>query len=116
MKKGILFIFFNFLLISVGYSQLAVAQSNPAITTTSKVNKGDHLKVFPNPATQYIQLNNAKDVDHIVIYNVVGRRMKSYKVTEGKKYDINSLPVGMYLVQLVDHNKKVITTQRLSKR
>ncbi len=118
MRKGLLIILFNILIIGIGYSQLAIASSDcdgcPAKTL---VKKDNDLQIFPNPATHYIELNTTKKVDRIVIYNVVGRRMKSFKVeADGEKYYINSLPIGMYLVQLVNASNKVITTQRLSKR
>ena len=48
------------------------------------------------------------------IYNIVGKKMKTFKVVDDKKYYLNQFPKGMYLVQLVSSKNKVISTQRLN--
>jgi len=50
------------------------------------------------------------------VYNLVGRKIKEFKVEKGKSYSITELPKGMYLIQFVGVDGKVLTTQRLSKR
>lgn len=45
----------------------------------------------------------------------MGREAKSFEVEKGMKYDVADLKTGMYLVQIVDMNNKIITTQRLNK-
>lgn len=74
------------------------------------------IKIFPNPATDYIGLTNSQNVRRIRVYNLVGRQMKSFEVIEGQKYYVGDLPRGMYLIQLVDDAKRVITTRRVNKQ
>ena len=110
MKKNLLFILLSFFLITA-----VSAQSNgtsPAAQLTSKKN----ISIFPNPAADFIGLSDTKDVKQLIVFNVVGRKMKSFMVSEGEKYNISELPRGMYLVQIINHENKIITTQRLSKR
>ncbi len=77
----------------------------------------NEIKVYPNPATDYIGLSEAKEVKRIVIINLVGRQMKTFQVGgEGARYYVGDLPRGMYLVQLLDAQKEVVTTKRVSKR
>jgi len=99
--RRILHIFlFSFLLFVLPATQV-MGQSSEAATI--KLASKSVLKIFPNP--------NA-----IIIYNLVGRKIKKFIAEKGKSYPITDLPKGMYLIQLVDTNDKVITTQRMSKR
>jgi len=110
MKKNLLFILLSFFITSAAF-----AQSNSDNQTAQLVSK-KNISVFPNPATNFIGLTETEDVKQLIVFNVVGRKMKSFMVSEGEKYNIAELPKGMYLVQILNYDNKVITTQRLSKR
>jgi len=69
------------------------------------------VKIYPNPAFNFIGLNNISDIGSIIIYNLVGRKMKKFTPQKGERYDIADLPRGMYLVQLLGKDGKVVTTQ-----
>jgi hypothetical protein len=88
---------------------------NQNTTSTFAVKKTD-IKIFPNPTTNYISLTEADEVDHIVIYNIVGRPVKMFDVNYGNRYNVIDLPTGMYLVRLMGRNDKTIKTVRLSKK
>ena len=110
MKKNLLLILLSFFLTSAAFAQSS--SGTPAAQLTSKKT----ISVFPNPAVNFIGLSETEDVKQLIVFNVVGRKMKSFMVSEGEKYNIAELPKGMYLVQILDYNNKIITTQRLSKR
>ncbi|MEO1625096.1 MAG: T9SS type A sorting domain-containing protein [Bacteroidota bacterium] len=74
------------------------------------------IKVYPNPATNFIGLSSTQGIAQLAIYNVVGRKIKTFVVEDDQKYNIGDLPNGMYLVQLIGSNNKVIKTHRLNKR
>ena len=74
------------------------------------------VKVFPNPTTDYIELTNSEHIDRLVIYNLIGRRVNSFDVIKGKQYNVANLPAGIYLVSLINDEKGVLRTFRLSKR
>jgi hypothetical protein len=75
------------------------------------------VTVYPNPATNYISIDNSDNVKEITIINLVGRKLKTFEnVQKDERYDVSELPNGMYLVQIVDNSNKVITTVRVSKR
>jgi hypothetical protein len=76
------------------------------------------LSVYPNPAAEYFSVQDKHDaVGEIAIVSIVGRRVKEFEYTKGdQQYNISDLPKGMYLVQLIDKNKRVLTTQKLEKR
>jgi Secretion system C-terminal sorting domain len=75
------------------------------------------LSVYPNPAVEYISVQDDNDVvGKIVVFNLVGKKMKSFEISKGDSYYVADLPKGMYLVQILDHNSKLLTTQRVNKR
>ncbi len=75
------------------------------------------VTIYPNPATEFISIDNDTNVQSLQILNLVGRRIKIIEdVVRDTPYDISDLPNGMYLVQIIDKQGKVLTTQRLSKR
>lgn len=90
------------------------AQSNGY--SSQKVEKS-RVKIYPNPAVNFIGLNEVAGVSSIIIYNLVGRKMKNFNAQkEGEKYNVSDLPKGMYLVQFKGKDGKVLTTQRMSKK
>jgi len=74
------------------------------------------LHIFPNPSSDYFALTNSQGIHKIVMYNVVGRPVRTFEVLEGKKYYIADLPDGIYLAGLVGNNDEVLRTLRVSKR
>lgn len=75
------------------------------------------LAVYPNPATDYIAVNDNNDqVSRILVFNLVGRQVKTFQYVKGERYEVLDLPKGLYLVQLIDRNNKVLTTQKVDKR
>ncbi len=74
------------------------------------------VSIFPNPATEYITVNNDDVVKNIVVFNMVGRKIRSFTTEKGERYEIGDLPNGLYVVQLFGRNNKVLLTQRLTKK
>ena len=74
------------------------------------------VSVFPNPATEFITVNNEEAVKNIQVYNLIGRKMKSFDVAKGERYEVSDLPNGLYLVHLIGRNNKLMTIQRLTKK
>ena len=103
MKKNLLVCFFSILCL-IAFSQ---AEKKSDFVSVS---------VFPNPATEFITVNNEEAVKTIHVFNFTGRKMKNFDVVKGDRYDIADLPNGLYFVQLIGRNNKVIATQRLTKK
>lgn len=106
---------FVFIVLTIGlYAQNS---SNPlaANYTSQSISTPTQLQIFPNPAVNYIGVSNSDDAQQVVVYNLVGRKMKSFSATNGEKYYVGDLKRGMYLVQILGNNNKVLTTQRVSK-
>ncbi|NJN34719.1 MAG: T9SS type A sorting domain-containing protein [Saprospiraceae bacterium] len=104
MKKNLLI--YVFLLFAIG---VVSAQSEKKIDMTT-------LAVFPNPATDFISVSHEEGVRNIFIYNLTGKKMRIFDVKKDERYDITDLPNGLYVVQIVGRNSKVLSTQRLTKK
>jgi Secretion system C-terminal sorting domain len=101
MKRNILIIFFGI---------LAFAAS----AQTEK--RSPQISVYPNPATEYIKLSDDDAVRSVSISNMLGRKMRTFEVVKGDHYEIADLPNGLYLIQIIGKNNKVLATQRLTKK
>ncbi len=113
MKKNLLLIFLFF----CGSILIAQNSSNQqiALLDNTTISKGD-LKIFPNPATNFISVSENDNVKQILVFNLVGRKMKTFKAIKGEKYFVGDLPKGIYLIQLLGTKNKILRTQRVSKR
>ncbi|NJN78505.1 MAG: T9SS type A sorting domain-containing protein [Saprospiraceae bacterium] len=83
---------------------------------TSQSTLNDDIRVYPNPAIDYIMITDNEAVRKVWIYNILGKRVKAYDVeSQGMKFDIRDLPRGMYIVRLVDNNEELVMTRRINK-
>lgn len=112
MKKNLLFIFLLFFAFAVN-GQLA---QNTTDAPTFRSNKTS-IKVFPNPATEYFELNDRTfSVSNIQIFNIAGKKMETHNHENGKKYYLDGYPKGMYFIQMIGYDGKIIRTTRLNVR
>lgn len=110
MKQTLLLILLAFSSI-IAIAQLSADGSGEAFPQPVKIS------IYPNPATNYISINKDENVKQITIFNLVGRKLKTFEdVEKDEQYDVSDLPNGMYLIQVIDKSNKIITTQRISKR
>lgn len=87
-----------------------------SMAATAEVTNKAELKLFPNPAIDYFELVNNNLVQKVVLYNLIGRKVRSYDASNGRRYNISDIPSGIYLVGLLDENNNVLKTLRLSKK
>lgn len=73
--------------------------------------------IYPNPAIDHIQIQDiGENVKYLEVYNVVGRKVLDFSIrNDGNKYDVSELPRGMYMVRMLDRNRNILRTQRISK-
>ena len=115
MKKALLFFsLFFFTLLTVN-GQLMVASGTSGFQNPKSAK--NTLKIFPNPATDYIEIEDKNDlVNRIRVVNLVGKEVINKIAVKGKKYPISDLSNGLYLVQFIGNDGKILTTHRLRKR
>ncbi len=84
-----------------------------SIVTDTQV-KNKTLKVFPNPFTKEIVIENPDNISELKIYNLQGQKVYSKKLSlspKKQKIDLSFLPDGMYYLQLNDKQAKIIKMQ-----
>lgn len=75
------------------------------------------LTVYPNPAIDNISVQDNNDaVSQVVVFNLIGKKVKSFEHLKGEYHYVGDLPKGVYLVQMIDKTKRVLTTQKIDKR
>lgn len=76
-----------------------------------------NIDVFPNPATHFISLSESTGVTKVVLYNMVGGRVREFsEITTDARYSLENLPRGMYLVQIIGTNNLNLAVRRLFKQ
>ncbi|MEI6410038.1 MAG: T9SS type A sorting domain-containing protein [Bacteroidota bacterium] len=96
---------------------LVFAFALSSVVLFAQKNSKPDLSVFPNPTTEYISVEDHTDaVGEISLFSLAGRKVKSFTFNKGEQYYVADLPKGMYLVQLIDKSKRILTTQKLEKR
>lgn len=78
---------------------------------------GNGPNIYPNPATEHIMVQDPNnEVKFIEVYNIVGKKISEYTVNNSSgKYDVSDLQRGMYMIRMLDRNRNIIRTQRVSK-
>lgn len=74
--------------------------------TGTKVNNTIQWKVFPNPATSVITIDNkgVSTQNIFSIYNVSGILMKQGQVSQQEQINLQSFPDGLYILHLFETN------------
>lgn len=100
------------------YADTAFTQKLVCSELTTSINdtKIIDLKIYPNPAEDYIGLQGDKYVARIDVHDILGKKHKSFKHTPSKTHDISDLRNGLYLVRLYSPKGKLLKSLRLSKR
>lgn len=76
------------------------------LVTYGKLN----LTVFPNPATDFIEINKSAIPVKLIIYNLSGQVMKTSRFASGEniRQNISDLNNGIYIVELINEKDNVV--------
>ena len=74
------------------------------------------VKLFPNPVESYFQLTNYEGVSRVMLYTIAGSLVREYISYPDEKFDVVGQQRGMYLVRLVDREKKILKTMVMHKK
>ncbi len=113
MKKILLFFAVLFIFHFALRAQTQNFERKGVVATNTEM-----LSVYPNPASDYIAVNNDENVKAIEVFSLVGRRVRSFEVERaGEHYDISDLPNSVYFIHLIGKsNEKPLLTLRLTKK
>lgn len=86
-------------------------------TVSSKEVSYDKLNIYPNPVAESFKLNGAlHNASEMVIYNILGKEIKSFDVEEDKVYDISTIERGRYFLRVFDQKGQSLKVLRLIKK
>lgn len=93
----------------------AIFDSTNAVLTTEEYNQIviNTVKIYPNPATDIINVNSTIEIQKIQLFDLLGKQVLSTNQTQ--QIDISHLPVGVYLLKAVTNNKQTITEKIIVK-
>lgn len=97
---------------------IRINDPNCELTSTTSEAVVSALRVFPNPMTDFFQLegNESNDVKQLVVYNLIGRQVRSFDATNSNNFDMSGLPQGIYLIGMVGDNGNILKTVRISRQ
>lgn len=104
------------LLVAVNITAMANNGGDDDKVTVHHQTFDDDIRVYPNPAIDYIMITDNESITKVWVYNILGKRVKAYDVESlGMKYDIRDLPRGMYIVRLINNRDELVLTRRINK-
>ena len=65
-------------------------------------NESSALQLFPNPATNILNVSCTSAISAITIYHITGSKLLTTKTTTA--IDVSSFSDGLYLLEAIDHN------------
>jgi len=65
------------------------------------------IKIFPNPATSFLNIQNTYDIEAISVYDIMGKLVLR-DVQEKDIIDLTKLNSGLYFVRLVVNNNEIV--------
>ncbi len=74
---------------------------------TSSVNdaENDKINIYPNPASNILNIDSKLNIDNVYIYNVSGQKMDIE--LKNNKIDISKLAKGNYILKIISKEKKL---------
>jgi hypothetical protein len=91
-------------------------QFNIECTTATQDIIEEKVNIYPNPTADFFKIESTNNYSQVVIYNIVGKEMKSYEFSNNKSYDVRDLQSGLYLVGLLDDAGQSQKVMRLTKK
>ncbi|NOY47367.1 MAG: T9SS type A sorting domain-containing protein, partial [Chlorobi bacterium] len=71
-----------------------------------------NISIYPNPTTEYINIETTKTIDKIELYDLLGKRI--LQTTQTNIINVNLLPNGVYLLKIFADGKN--TTKKIVKK
>jgi hypothetical protein len=87
----------------INYHSPSVLSSFCSTIGVDEINTVNKIKVYPNPTTDYINIDCDKNlIKQINLYNIYGRLIVT--ANESNFVDLSRLPNGIYFIEIIDKN------------
>ena len=95
-----------------------ITKASTGVPTIS--NGSNDLLIYPNPAHDELNVvyDPSADVKTIAVYNIIGKVMTVYKVSDpaGANLNIENIPSGIYFVRFMNSHGEAVVTRRFTKQ
>lgn len=68
--------------------------------STNQFDAFSNIKIFPNPASETIQVSGINNPENYVIYNILGTKLKQGSISKNESIMVSELPPGLYFLKL----------------
>jgi len=84
--------------------QFTYVRSTDQATSVDESEDAEKIKLFPNPANDYISIDGLTKTENYRIYNILGAEINNGIIYNNEKISIQSLTSGMYFLKFEDRN------------
>lgn len=101
--------------ICVGITASASVQNHRSALVASEViisSDNAELSIYPNPVKAFATISFSKNIDRIVVLNIVGKEITSFIPEQGKtviSVNLSELQPGVYFIAGMSNGTKLIT-------
>lgn len=86
--------------------------TNLATLSINEVSLEDYFSIYPNPANDFIIINNTDWIKNKTLYSITGQFIKQ-EGNQNEKIDISNLQQGVYLLEIETTNNQKVTKKIL---
>ena len=76
----------------------------------------NNINIYPNPSSHMLNIKEDKEVSDIIIYNLIGKKIRNVKHSPGMSHDISDLERGIYLIRMLNKEQNILKVSRLTKK
>lgn len=85
-------------------------------TSTRADGEKETIQIYPNPAVEFFIVNSPVVLGKIELYSITGDKAKIFYAYKNKRYYIDDIPSGIYLVRLLNLQEEIVKTLVLKKK
>lgn len=89
------------------YANINKVLFNQGTSNTMKVISGENISVFPNPASEFVNIANYNGNEACELYSIDGKFICAKEI-KGKRINISDLASGEYILKIGDKSFKLI--------
>jgi len=101
-----------FFIFNLNFASAQSSTSNNHKVTPIEKSLDIQVKIFPNPAVDFIQLSSNVEINKIEVYNLIGKRIKLMN-NINNTFNVSDLRNGIYLIRIFNNQNKIIKVLRL---
>ncbi len=100
---------------TLGFAQSSNGEGDGNDPNVLQTRTSTSISIFPNPATHYFKVTENDNIQELVVTDLLGKKVKMFPYAPEAQYDVQDLRKGMYLVQIISKDQKILKIQRLIK-